>query len=115
MSYAASTRHPWACLVFLVPILAVYELGLLWLGGGYRNGADAWLRWGLETYGLQPAIAAPLIVVGWFLFMSIVHWKDRPEGLPGILFGMLAESCAFGFVLWLISRNFPLILSRFGL
>ena len=47
-NYLRATRHPWACLLFLVPLLFAYELGLLWLGGdnvaAMRNGADAWLR-----------------------------------------------------------------------
>ena len=49
--YLSATRHPWSCLLFLVPLIVVYEAGVVWLGGPQpellRNGADTWLRWGL--------------------------------------------------------------------
>jgi len=67
MSYFAATRHPWACLVFLLPLLAAYELGVAWLGGpnalAYRNGARRLAPLGLERYGLNQLLAAPLLVV----------------------------------------------------
>src|SRR4051794_33770095 len=51
VSYVAATRHPWPCFLFLLPLLAAYEGGVLWVGGAqseaFRNGADSWLRWGL--------------------------------------------------------------------
>ena len=41
-SYLSATRHPWACLVFLLPLMIVYEGGVLYFGGvnaiGMRNG-----------------------------------------------------------------------------
>ena len=53
MSYWQSTRHPGPCLLFLAPLLAAYEIGVVKLGGAtplaLRNGADAWLRWGLQS------------------------------------------------------------------
>ena len=54
--YAAATRHPWPCLVFLMPLLLAYEGGLFWYGGQQtevlRNGADTWLHSGLTALGL---------------------------------------------------------------
>lgn len=118
MSYFASTRHPWACLVFLAPILAAYELGVAWLGGpgslAYRNGADAWLRWGLERYGLGTMLAAPLLVVGLFVLRSLWSWNDRPQAMFRVLFGMIAESAAYAFLLWLVGANFKLLLDQAG-
>lgn len=118
MSYFAATRHPWACLVLLAPILAAYELGVVWLGGpnalSYRNGADAWLRWWLERYGINQMLAAPLIVVGIFLARSLWDWSGRPQGMVRVLFGMIAESAAYAFLLWLVSRNFQLLLDQAG-
>ena len=29
----SATRHPWNSLLFLLPLLAAYEGGILWLGG----------------------------------------------------------------------------------
>ena len=55
-SYVAATRHPWSCLIFVLPMLAAYELGVLLLGTEHpdsvRNGADVWLRWFLGSLGL---------------------------------------------------------------
>src|SRR5688572_6942098 len=90
--YLAATRHPWACLAFLLPLLIAYEGGVLWLGGpnpdSLRNGADAWVRWGLARYGFGQMWAAPLIVVVVFLVRSAANWSSRPRQLLGTLFGM---------------------------
>src|SRR5437870_2404641 len=119
MSYFAATRHPWACLVFLLPLLSAYELGVAWLGGpnalAYRNGADAWLRWGLERYGFNQLLAAPLLIVGIFLLRSAASWKDRPQNMFSVGCGMLAESGAYAILLWLISRNFQILLDQCGI
>lgn len=117
MSYFAATRHPWACLIFLVPLLAAYELGVAWLGGPnaiVRNGADAWLRWGLERYGIGQMLAAPLLIVGLFLLRSLADWKSRPDHVLATVFGMLVESLGYAVLLWLLSRNFHLLLDEFG-
>src|SRR5262249_40917535 len=54
-SYWSLTRRPLPCLLFVLPILAAYEVGVLWLGGASaeasRTGADAWMRNGLATLG----------------------------------------------------------------
>ena len=31
--YLSATLHPWPCFLFLLPLLAVYEAGVIWLGG----------------------------------------------------------------------------------
>ena len=31
--YIGATKHPWPCFLFLLPFLAAYEGGVLWLGG----------------------------------------------------------------------------------
>src|SRR5665213_3226717 len=54
--YFAATRHPWPCLLFLMPLLASYEGGVFWLGGAHpdalRIGADNWVRCALTAVGL---------------------------------------------------------------
>src|SRR5437762_12116803 len=116
--YLAATRHPWACLAFLLPLLIAYEGGVLWLGGpnpdSLRNGADAWVRWGLARYGFGQMWAAPLLVVAVFLARSLANWSGRPRQLVRTLFGMAVESAAFAVALWAVSRNFQPILERCG-
>jgi len=116
-NYLSSTRHPWPCLLFLLPLLAVYEGGLIWLGpqaAGARNGADVWLRWGLEVCGVVYFYAAPAIVVLLLALWSWWRWADRPEDPITTYFGMAFESCLFAFGLWQFSRNFGLILDEMG-
>ncbi len=117
-TYFSSTRHPWACLLFLVPLLAAYEGGVLWLGGDadgrMRNGADAWLRWGLELFGARQVLAAPIAVLVIMLLWSWWRWSDRPDDPVTTFFGMAFESCLFAFALWQFSRNFGPILDGFG-
>jgi hypothetical protein len=117
-NYFAATRHPWACLLFLAPLLAAYEGGVLWLGGDQaarlRNGADAWMRWGLEVFGAGHVLAAPLVVVVVMLVWSWWRWDDRPDDPVTAFFGMALESCLFAFLLWQFSRNFGPIIDGLG-
>lgn len=114
VSYPVATRHPWPCLLFLLPLLLAYEVGIFWIGGtqpeALRNGADTWLRWGLEAFGLSQLYAAPLLVVGVFLVASWLRWDDRPPDWSGACLGMGIESVIFALLLWGLSRGFgPLI------
>jgi membrane protease YdiL (CAAX protease family) len=118
-SYFSATRHPWSCLLFLLPLLAVYEAGVLWLGGAkpevLRNGADTWLRWGLEAFGLQQLYWPPALVVGLFLAWS---WRERyyrPDNLLGVWTGMLVESILLSLGLWLLSRGLGPLLETVGI
>jgi membrane protease YdiL (CAAX protease family) len=117
-AYWNSTRHPWPCLLFVLPLLVAYEAGVLWLGGvapmALRNGADAWLRWSLEAYGLRQAAAAPVVVL---LILGVWSWRrreDRPEGLFNILLGMALESLLFALGLWGLSHAFAPLLDYTG-
>lgn len=118
-SYFSATRHPWASLIFLAPLLAAYEGGLLWLGGSQadrmRNGADAWMRWGLDVFGAGHALAAPAIVLLVLLVWTWWRWADRPDDPARLFFGIALESCLFAFLLWEFSRNFTSIVDALGI
>ena len=104
--YRMATRHPVPCLVFLLPLLAAYEIGIWQTGGeALRNGADSWLRWGLESFGLPQLFWAPVLIAGWFLFLSWWRLDDMPDDVPGVCVGMAIESLAFGLGLWVVSRS----------
>jgi hypothetical protein len=117
--YLAATRHPWACFLFLFPLLAAYEGGLIWLGGDQaarlRNGADAWLRWALEVFGAGHVLVAPAIILGLLLLWSWWRWADRPSDPITTWFGMAFESVIFAVVLWQFSRNFGPIIDGLGI
>jgi Type II CAAX prenyl endopeptidase Rce1-like len=117
-NYFSATRHPWSSFLFLVPLLAAYEGGVLWLGGDQaarlRNGADAWLRWALETFGIGHVLVAPAIVVAVLLIWSWWRWADRPADPVRTWFGMALESVLFAFLLWQVSQNFGTLVERLG-
>lgn len=109
--YVRATRHPWPCLFFLLPLLAAYEIGIVCVGGNHadalRNGADTWLRWALEVFGLHQLYWAPALVAGVFFVWSLLRLDDRPDDLMGVCLGMALESVVFGLALWGISRGLP--------
>jgi len=96
--YWALARQPLHCLLFLLPLLAAYEIGVaLAIGDGAtaRNGADYWMRWGLQVVGLKHPLLLPLVVVGLLSAWQLAgrfRWKPS----AGTLCGMLAESALFG-------------------
>ena len=100
--YWSQTRQPLVCLLFLLPLLAVYEFGVLALSGsaadGVRNGADVWLRSGLQELGFAQPFVLPAVVIGGLL---VWHFEGRYPRRISIdtLPGMLAESILFAFVL----------------
>ena len=87
-SYFSATRHPWSSFLFLLPLLAAYEGGVLWLGGDraeqIRNGADAWLRWALESLG-EIGVAEVARDVEMLLVIEMLVRKHQHEMVePGL-------------------------------
>src|SRR4051794_7855498 len=107
--YPAATRHPWPCLLFVLPLLAVYEMGVVRLGGPQpetlRNGADCWLRHGLAVVGMKQSYWAPALLLALLVLWLMGRWGDRPGDLVGVLSGMSLESVGFALGLWGISRG----------
>ena len=100
--YWTSSRRPLSCLIFLLPLLGLYEIGVLWLGGSepasYRNGADHWMRAALQEIGLVQVHVLPALVIGLLLAWHLggrYSWKVDRE----TLLGMLAESLLFALTL----------------
>jgi membrane protease YdiL (CAAX protease family) len=117
--YFSATRHPWPCAVFLLPLLAAYEIGIVWLGGvqtaALRNGADTWFRWGLGALGLDHLYVAPALVLCGLIGWTWVRRADRPDDLFNNLVGMAVESGLFAVGLWAVSRGLAPFLDRLGI
>ena len=117
--YLCATRHPWSCLLFLAPLLVIYEAGVLWLAGPQpellRNGADTWLRWGLESFGLTQLYCAPALIIAVFLAWSLLRIADRPLRPINVWLGMALESVGFAFGLWALSKELGPILEQFNI
>lgn len=116
--YLPAARHPWPCLLFVLPLLIAYETGVMTLGGSQpdsvRNGADYWLRWALGHAGLRFFWLPPSVLALVFVVRSWRQRKDRPGDLAGTMSGMLLESVVFALGLWAISRVLGPLLVRFG-
>lgn len=116
--YFTAARHPWPTLVMLLPLLAVYEGGVAWLGGPrpelIRNGADAWLRAALDAFGIGQIVLAPWLVGFCFAVWSWRRRADRPGGLLTICSGMALECFVFALVLWGLSYGFAPFLNYLG-
>src|SRR5207244_12286040 len=83
--YSKATRHPWPSLLFVLPLLAAYEAGVIYLGGAnpetIRNGADHWLRCALGVIGVQFFWVPPAVLAVFFVFWTARRWTDRPGDL----------------------------------
>lgn len=106
--YWFETRRPFCNLVFLLPLLLAYELGVLAIGGtdsdSFRNGADAWMRQFLLRMGIDLLWLLPTSLVGALLLWQWVSrqpWRMSWDTLGG----MIAESLLFAFALILLGQG----------
>ena len=117
--YFRATRHPWPSLLFLLPLLTAYEVGIVWLGGpqpdALRNGADAWFHYGLQTVGVTYAYAPPIIIAVFFLLWSYAVRDRCPQDIVGVVSGMVIEAVFFALGLWGLSRALEPLLNHFGI
>lgn len=115
--YWILARRPLACLLFLFPLLAMYEAGVIWMGGAQagnvRNGADAWMRSLLESAGVPFGFLLPILVIvilfGWHL-QARHPWKISGD----TLMGMFAESILFAFGLVVAGQLQNLAFEKLG-
>jgi membrane protease YdiL (CAAX protease family) len=98
-SYWQESRGPLASLLFMTPLLLLYEGGVLVFGsGGVRNGADAWLRSLLDTLGFSGYFLLPVLTVG--ILLAWHHTTRKPWRVHGwVLSAMLVESAVLGLLL----------------
>ncbi len=100
--YWAESSRPMAGLLFITPLLIVYELGVLLLGPeAVRNGADLWLRELLRWMGFGQYFLLPLLTV--CILLGWHHTSRQPWRISsGILSGMVAECVLLAFGLRVI-------------
>lgn len=97
--YWTESRQPLASLVFLAPLLALYEVGVLLLG--VQNGADAFMRRILDMLGFSQHFLLPILTVcillGWHHLVG-KSWRIS----AGVQSAMAAESILLAICLWCI-------------
>ena len=91
IGYWAESSRPMTSLLFITPLLVVYEVGVLVLGpAAIRNGADLWLRELLRCVGFGQYFLLPILTVG--ILVSWHYTTGKPWRLSGGVFsGMIAE------------------------
>jgi hypothetical protein len=102
--YAKQSRRPLASLAFVLPLLVLYEGGVLVLGTqAVRNGADVWLRQTLDLLGFGQYFLLPALTVG--LLLAWHHTThERWQLSAGVLYVMFAECALLGLVLLVVGR-----------
>ncbi|WP_157605074.1 CPBP family intramembrane glutamic endopeptidase [Schlesneria paludicola] len=117
LPYWRETQRPFCNLIFLVPLLFVYELGVLLAahsrGTSIRNGADAWLRLWLNQVGIEIVWMPPALLLGALIAWHMVTrqpWKTTWETLGG----MVAESLLYAFLLIMIGQLVDLSFRQAG-
>ena len=99
--YWSQSRRPLASLLFVVPLLVIYETGLICLGpSAPRNGADEWMRKTLILAGFKAYFLLPVLTVG--ILLGWHHILRQPLHVPRMVFyGMAGESFGLAVGLWL--------------
>jgi hypothetical protein len=91
-TYWEGARRPLQSLLFLLPLIAVYEMGLLALDHGEADvAARALLRWFFEGFGATGYYLPGLLVAGVLLAIHVAR-GDPWEVRPGVHALMWAES-----------------------
>ncbi len=85
--YLEDSKTPLTNLVFYLPWLILYELGLWGSGDSYRNLASTWLRevlqWaGFSQYFLLPVLSCA-VLLAWHHLVRL-PWRVYWHGLPGM-------------------------------
>ena len=106
LDYWESSRRPWASLLFIAPLLIVYEVSLISesvYAPAVRNGADIWVRYalresGIRWEGLLPWMV-PIILLGWHFWR-----RDSGEYRYETIAGMVSESVLWALLLLLLGQ-----------
>lgn len=106
--YLHATRHPLVCVLFVLPLLLLYEVGIRLMGPGdpgpHRNGADLWLRDLLAEVGIPPWYGAPGLILGIFLAWGLLRRQRLPRDLISVGLGMTGECVLFAVGLFGLSQ-----------
>jgi membrane protease YdiL (CAAX protease family) len=103
-SYWDVSTRPLTSLVFIAPMLVLYEAGVLLLPHGTpRNGADVWLRALLGWIGIGQYFLLPVAVCG--ILLAWHHLRRDPWTVSRrVLALMLTESLILAVVLLVIAQ-----------
>jgi hypothetical protein len=99
--YWHEARRPLPNLMFVLPFVLAYELGVVWFGAqaeSLRNGADCWMRTWMLNAGLPVAWILPsVLVIGLIAWQVLGRYPWRVSF--DTLTGMFGESLLFAILL----------------
>jgi hypothetical protein len=97
--YWTQSRRPLAALAFVLPLLVLYEGGVVLLGRqAVRNGADVWLRQFLDLTGFGQYFLLPVLTIS--LLLAWHHTtRERWQLSAAVLYIMFAECAVFALLL----------------
>jgi hypothetical protein len=102
--YLRESRRPLASLALVLPLVLLYEGGLVLLGRqAVRNGADVWLRQILDLLGFGQYLLLPILAIGLLLAWHHVN-RERWQLSAGVLYGMVAECALWALALLLAGQ-----------
>ncbi len=112
--YQLQTRRPLVCLVFVLPFLFFYEIGVILLGtNSIRSGLDVWLSNILGYVGASELLLLPLLTI--FVLFGKHHFqRDSWSIRPRVLIGMLFESLGLALIIWFAAKAQHLFLLQFS-
>lgn len=104
--YFIRSRRPMNALIFLLPILIIYELGAFYYANeqiGSQLAARAWVHKFLGMFG---AVGEHLPAFAVVVALICLHWTHRKKWRfePWLLMGMAAESIFLALPLFLFNR-----------
>lgn len=108
-SYWTESSRPLTSLLFVLPLLAIYEVGMISLQADQmRNGADVWLRHSLQHLGFSQYFLLPLLTCS--VLLAWHHLRDEQwHANRRVLATMAVESLALAAALLVWAQG----LSRF--
>ena len=91
-NYWQQSRRPLTSLVFVLPLLVIYEGGVLVLGpDAIHNGVEQWLRSGLSWLGFGQYFLLPLLTIA--LLLAWHHTTGEPWHVQAsVVYRMFIES-----------------------
>jgi len=102
--YWQTTRHPWPCLLFVLPLLAFYEGSMLYQAmeglQPYRAGIDSWLHTAFARFHWNPDYLPSLLMAVICISWAVILWDRSPPENLSTLAGMFLESIVYALVLW---------------
>lgn len=98
-SYVTETRRLGVSFVLVLPLVVLYQVGIVQAGSTTRNIAEVWMTGPLAVLGMEAATALNVVILG-ALFYGL--WESQRRGSLSLMFMgiMLAESALYALLMY---------------